>query len=365
MLNVMVLFGSKSVEHDISIITGVLSVNTMDGIFNVIPVYISKNGEWLTDKRFKSLYFFKKGDYKKCKKVTFLCGSNLMYEVKRGKLKNPIKIDCALNCTHGVNGEDGMISALCQSYNVPIASPDAFCSSFAMDKERTKIVLKGLGIKYLPYVSLTKREYSDKVDLIQKIKPLNFPVIVKPASLGSSIGITLAKTEKELSESLKKAFKYDDKVIIEKALSSFTEINCALYYDGQKTMVSECEKCENNSKMLSFSDKYERSIPREFPAKIDKILSDKIKKISKKIYEACRFRGIIRIDYLIDKEQVFVNEINTVPGSLGYYLFCDTFSDFSLLLEKMCLNAIKEQKENLRDYNYISNVLNGSFNNKK
>lgn len=364
MLNVMVIFGGKSVEHDISIITGVLTANVLDGVFNVIPVYISKNGEWFYGERLKNLRFFKNENLKKCKRATFKTGQAYLYELKGNKVKGGIKIDCAVNCVHGVNGEDGMLSGVMQSLNIPLASPDIFCSSVTMDKERTKILLKGLKIKSLPYFTVLKAE--GESDVIDRAKKLGFPLIVKPANLGSSIGIVVVKGEKELICGLENAFKYDGKVIVEKALTAFTEINCAVCFNGERFLVSECEKPVTEGEILSFSDKYQKSVEREFPAKIDDALSEKIKKISLEIYERCGFRGVIRIDFLLSDGQIYVNEINSVPGSLAYYLFCDTFSDFSLLMEKLVKNAIKEHAEkNGHCFNFSSDVLFSEYNNKK
>lgn len=364
MLNVMVIFGGKSVEHDISIITGVLTTNVLDGVFNVIPVYISKNGEWFYGERLKNLSFFKNENLKKCKRATFKTGQAYLYELKGNKVKGGIKIDCAVNCVHGVNGEDGMLSGVMQSLNIPLASPDIFCSSVTMDKERTKILLKGLKIKSLPYFTVLKGE--DKGSVTDRAKRLGFPLIVKPANLGSSIGVAVVKGEKELIFGLENAFKYDGKVVVEKALTAFTEINCAVCFNGERFLVSECEKPVTEGEILSFSDKYQKSVEREFPAKIDEALSEKIKKISLEIYERCGFRGVIRIDFLLSDGQIYVNEINSVPGSLAYYLFCDTFSDFSLLMEKIVKNAIKEHTEkNGRCFNFSSDVLFSEYNNKK
>lgn len=364
MLNVMVIFGGKSVEHDISIITGVLTTNVLDGVFNAIPVYISKNGEWFYGESLKNLSFFKSENLKKCKRASFKTGQAYLFELKGNKIKGGIKIDCAVNCTHGVNGEDGMLSGVMQSLNIPISSPDAFCSAVTMDKERTKMLLKGLKIKSLPYFTVLKGEGESGV--IDKAKKLGFPLIVKPSNLGSSIGIVVTKDEEELINGLENAFKYDDKVVVEKALSTFTEINCAVCFNGERFLVSECEKPIAEGEILSFSDKYQKSVEREFPAKIDYASSEKIKKISLEIYKQCGFRGIIRIDFLLVDGRIYVNEINSVPGSLAYYLFCDTFSDFSLLMEKIVKNAIKEHAEkNGRCFKFSSDVLFGEYNNKK
>ena len=333
--NVLVVFGGNSCEHDVSVITGVLTLNSIDkDRYNPVPLYVTKNGEFISDKKLFDVSFYKKNDFKKLKRVSFKGGSRALFTIKGKKICD---IYSAINCMHGINGEDGSLKGLLNYFNIPLSSPSLFQSSFAMDKEFTKIALKGIGVKTLDYIKVTKTNYVlDATAEIKKIEEkLPYPVIIKPANLGSSIGITTALNQKELKNSLNLAFNYDEKVIIERKLENFIELNCAGFRGIDGVKISEIEKPFSKNDILTFSDKYQGfkgGGEREFPANISKKLKDKIQKTTLKIYNSFDFLGVIRIDYLFYDNCLYVNEINTVPGSLAYYLFCDTIKDFSKML---------------------------------
>ena len=340
MLNIAVIFGGKSVEHDISIITGTLTLNSLNKFkFNPIPIYIDKQGLWYTGE-LNNLKAFSCFNSKLYKRVTLKLGEDTLFYIKGKKIKPLYKLDCIINCTHGYNGEDGSISGLVKLCNIPFASPDTFTSSFSMDKEYTKIVLKGLGIKTINYKVLNRQDFMlDSVNCLKQLGKIDYPVIVKPARLGSSIGIAVAQNFNELLPSCEKCFKFDDKLLLEPLIQDFTEINCAVY-KGEKLYLSQLEKPISKNKILSFEDKYEGQAEREFPAKLEKTLATKIKTISKKVYTHLGFNGVIRIDYIIKDDVVYLNEINTIPGSMAYYLFCDSFSQYSCMLEELINQAI-------------------------
>ncbi len=367
MKNIAVVFGGKSAEHDISVITGVLTVNSLDkSEFCPIPIYIDGQGLWWTGKEFNKLNTFRNFDTKRANLVTLVEGKSILYAIKGKKIKSLFNIDCLINCCHGLNGEDGSISGLVKLCNLPICSPDGFCSSFAIDKARAKIVLKGLNLPTLEYKVCFRRNFNAQPQKeIIRVSKLGFPLIVKPANLGSSIGIESATNEKELSVALNKAFVYDDKVIVEPKLNGFTEINCACY-KGDKIVVSECEKPLSSADILTFSDKYSGMGKREFPAKIEDSVAKKIKAYTKKIYTELDFDGIIRIDFMLYQNQILINEINTVPGSLAYYLFSPTISGFSKILKNIIQKAIEKHKESCQNrYKFTSSVLMQAGNLKK
>ena len=329
MKNVAVFFGGESIEHDISIITGVLTLNSIDKSYKICPIYVDKKGVFYTGETLNNPDTYKNLDYKKLKKVTFICGDNKLYEISGKKLKPLMEIAVAINCMHGERGEDGCISSLLKLCKIPLASPDTFGSSLCINKSLTKIALKGLDVLYLPYLTV-----SDSISAVSAEK-LGYPLIVKPCTGGSSIGISEAKDRQGLEEAVNYALKYSDKVIIEPALENFIEINCACFKDADGNLiVSECEKPVGKSQVLTFEDKYLGGL-REFPAKIDKEVSDKIKKTTAKIYRELEFTGVIRIDYFVKGDDVYVNEINTVPGSLAYYLFCKNTVDFKKMLSEI------------------------------
>ncbi len=364
MKNVLVFFGGKSCEHDVSIITGVLTVNSIDKqLFNAIPVYVSQDGAWYTADVLKDIEWFKNKDLTKLQKVTLLPSDNTLYSVKKNKLKPLYKVAVAINCIHGLHGEDGTLAGYLKLCKIPFASPDVFASSVTMDKDFTKVFLSGINVEKLPCVRVFKESYYQNKQTAVKmlVKKFGYPVIIKPCNLGSSIGISVAKTEDELLLGLDKAFNYDEKVIVEKAIKGFREINCAGYKSGDKIIISECEEPITANEILSFTDKYQGSkagSSKKFPAEIPKELSQKIKSITEKVYRKADFNGVIRIDYLILGEKVYLNEINSVPGSLAYYLFCDTVNDFSKMLTDLLNEGIrKEIRNSKREYTYNSSVL--------
>lgn len=366
MKNIAVFFGGKSCEHDVSIITGVLTLNCVNGeLFSVIPIYIDRFGLWYTGDSLSDVSFYKNLDYKKLKRVTMQCGSDVLYTLSNNKLKKLAVLSCAINCVHGLNGEDGSLAGLLQLCQVPLVGSDVFSSSFSMDKDFTKVVLSGLNVEKLAYVRLFKDLFYSKTELAVKLieKKFNYPVIIKPARLGSSIGVIPCKNKEELIDNLKIAFKYDSKIIVEEYLQNFREINCACYKNGDKIVISQCEEPITANEILSFKDKYlsainQGEIEKKFPADIPKEISNKIRAITQRIYRKCDFSGVIRIDYILHNNKIYVNEINSIPGSLAYYLFSDTLKGFSNLLTNLINSAIIKKLNELNlEYNYSSNVL--------
>lgn len=344
MKNVLVFFGGKSCEHDVSVLTGVMTANCLDGEgYNSVPVYVGKNGKWYGGEELKNLGVY---DGKRTfREVTLLPSDNFLYEIKKGKLKKREKIDCAINCMHGLNGEDGSLAGALKLASVPLASPDIFSSAVSMDKYFTKIALAGIRAPYVPYVKLNRENYYKNKAFAKKlVARLGSPIIIKPANLGSSIGITVVKTDDKFEEAVELAFRYDDKVVAEKALTDFREINCACYKLGNRYIVSPCEEPVTKHDVLTFDEKYVTPAEKKFPAEIDKKLSDKIRDLTAYVYRKLEFSGIIRIDFLLDGNDVYVNEINSVPGSLAYYLFVENTDEFGKILHDLVENAIKKHE---------------------
>ena len=363
MKNIIVFFGGISCEHDVSVITGVLTLNSIDKtLFNAIPVYLSKKGEWFYGEELFDVSFYKQNDYKKLKRVTLQSGENTLY-IKGRKPKKIGDIFCAINCLHGLNGEDGSLAGLLKLHNIPLVGSSLFASSLSIDKDFTKTVLKGLKVPHLSSLTVYKREFikNDRKELLKEIEKIAFPLIIKPANLGSSIGVKTASDESSLYSSLETAFLYDDKVIIESYLEDFKEYNCACYKDNNGLVVSQVERPLGLDKILSFKDKYESftgSLDREFPAKISQSLTQKIRDMTKKVYTACEFSGIVRIDFLYCKNTLYLNEINSIPGSLAYYLFTDTLKGFTDILTSLIEHAVESfNKYKARKFTYSSSVL--------
>ncbi len=352
MKTVAVIFGGRSVEHDISILTGVMALNSIEkDKFNAIPIYITKSGEWLTSKTLFDLDEYKNLKVEKLKKVCFIAGENVLYEKKGKKLKKIESIFCVVNCLHGERGEDGALSGLLKMCNIPQTASDILPSAVSMDKSVSALILSALKIPTLKSITIDSPE---QVNIIQE--KMQFPLIVKPNLLGSSIGISKATDKKSLALAIENALKYGEKAIVQPFLQDFIEINCAVYRDEKGDLhLSECEKPIARDKILSFGDKYKDG-KREFPANIDKKLSDRIKKLSQKIYNQLNFSGVIRIDYFISQNRVYVNEINSIPGSLSYYLFFDTMKGFSKMLSSLIMAS---DQKHLQGQGYIIEYNSG------
>ncbi len=355
MKNIAVFFGGTSPEREVSCITGVLTVNSIDkSKYNPIPIFIDGDGKWYGGEILRDLDFYKNKDYKKLTPLTILQGSNKLYSLKKGKLKELYAISVAINCLHGEGGEDGTLYGILKNCDIACAFPSLFASSVSMDKIHTKKVLKGIGVNVLPYFVAEA-----DTDLNQDLG-LEFPLIAKPALGGSSIGVNKAENKEQLFRAVNYALKFGTKVILEPCLTDFIEINCAVYTGRNgKINVSECERPLARDKVLSFSDKYENG-GRIFPADISKSLSNKIKQITQKVYRELGFLGTIRIDYLISNGKIYLNEINAVPGSLSYYLFSDTLSGFTdMLTEQIEYREYLFAREKTVVKNYSSGILNG------
>lgn len=352
MKNIAVFFGGTTVERDVSVITGVLTLNALDeNLFNPVPVYISKGGGWYTGDLLFDIEEYKNLDLKKLTKITLLGGDRTIYSVKGKKIKPFLTLSAAINCLHGERGEDGSLAGALKLAEIPLASPDLLSSGIAIDKCATKRMLKGMRVSTLPYVEI--KSFSD----LSGIGDEDFPLVVKPARSGSSFGITKVKNRQQLSTAYANALRYDDKVLAEKCAENFIEINCAAYCSKGKIFISECERPKGKGDILSFSDKYSDG-EREFPAKIDQKISNEIKRITEKVYKELDFSGIIRIDYIVEKGKVYLNEINSVPGSLAYYLFSPTIEGFKRILAEVIEEA--EKKFNARstlERRFVSAVL--------
>lgn len=355
MKSVAVFFGGQSIEHEISVITGALTLNSLDKtLYNPIPIYVDKDGKWYTGESLFDIDSYKNLEVKKLKRVTLLFGDNKLYKIKGKKITPFCEIAFIINCMHGERGEDGSLAGIARANNLAFASPDIFCSSVCMSKLATKIFLKGLNVKTLNYLSVDGINI-DK-DILDKI---TYPVIVKPDTGGSSIGITVAQDQTSLKYAVSVALRYGKKAIVERYLENATEINCAVYRGDNGLVVSECEKPIFVGELLSFNDKYKDG-DRVFPADIPKKLSDKIKNITKTVYDALDGEGVIRVDFLIKDGVVYVNEINTVPGSLAYYLFGERTADFTKMLNQLLKRANENSaKQSSLKTNYDSGILNG------
>ncbi len=334
MKNIVIIYGGKSCECDISVITALTTFSAIKYDFNVIPVYLY-NGRFFTGKdleNIKKYHPFKERNYKE---VTFNRGCM----IKKGSFRRKKKIDCALICAHGGQGEGGSLSGLLEIAEIPYTCCPPLQSAICMDKIFTKYLLQYFHLPTLPFCV-----YENGMD-VSKLKTPEYPVILKPATLGSSIGITLVSSESELPAGLQKSSMFDKNILIEKALECFREFTCAAIKHEDKIICSEIEEVIAPGHFYSFDEKYKNNeTKRIYPANVPITLTNRIYKLTKKIYSSFHLKGVVRIDFLEENGEIFVNEINTVPGSLSWYLFKNLGYDLPDLCGILCEEAIREKE---------------------
>ena len=351
---IAVIFGGKSNEHTISVATGVQAFLELRKNYDVMPIYIDKNGVWRSGK-INERPILK--NLKRGKEVKFISGQKVFLVGCR-----KYRIECAILCLHGLNGEDGSVQGLLKSLGIPFSGSDVFASAICLDKEGTKRVLSSHKIPQISYTVVQKRDWEEDNECEkERILQLGYPVIIKPARCGSSIGISIAKNENQLEKSMQKAFDCDIKVVVEHALTSFVEVNCAVLKNGEEYFVSDVEQPKRKGEILDYNDKYAFGAKLNshlIPAPIGAKNTAKVKQLALKAFRALSCAGIARIDFLISEEgKVYLNEINTIPGTLATYLFPTLKFSASDILQKLITDAIYEdEKRNSVNYNFSSEL---------
>ena len=365
-IRVGVFFGGKSVEHEVSVISGLQAYNAFDrDKYEPIAIYITKDNELYTGEAVSDIGNYKNIPelLKKSTRVFFMCEQGkvelIQYPAKKFGNSVVAQIDVAFPVVHGANVEDGSLQGFLRHYNIPFAGCDVMASAVTMDKYVMKTVLKDSGIPVLDCVTLYGKEFEsgeqatyDKVE--QKIP---YPVIVKPVNLGSSVGIKVAKDREELREALEYAFTFGPKVLVEHAIMNLREINCAVLGDYEEAHASECEEPISSDEILSYEDKYVaggkggsegmRTARRELPANLTPRKREEIRELAVKTFRTLGASGVSRIDFMIDRDtdQVYVNEINPIPGSLAFYLWEALGKPYAELLDDMVKLALKRERE--------------------
>jgi len=381
--NIAVIFGGCSVEHEVSIVTGLQLIENIDrNKYNIIPIYISNKGEWFTGKELLNIEIYKDFEDKErlLKKVLVPPVPSIKgvmhYPKKFGIFSNSIfrGVDVVIPAMHGMNGEDGTIQGLLELANIPYVGSGVVGSAVGMDKAIMKSVFKGNNLPILKYSAFLRAEWDYDREKILKIieSELAYPVFVKPANLGSSIGISKAKDREGLVKAIEVASYYDRKIIVEQGVESPLEINCAVMGFGNELEASVCEQPVNWEEFLTFEDKYTRgtkgsgksgmeNMQRRIPAPIPDDLAEKIKKLSITAFKAMDCRGVARIDFIIEKNGMkpYINEINTIPGSFSFYLWEHSGINYPELVDKLIDIAYKVNEEKNRNvYCYDSDILN-------
>ncbi len=381
--NVAVFYGCRTVEHEVSIISAVQAMRAINREkYDITPVYVSKDGEMYTGDCLFTIEEYRNLPelFKKCKKVYFMReNGNVVMKSVEQKLfsKNTATvIDVAFPIVHGTNCEDGTIQGYLEYLNLPYVGCDIISSAVGMDKAVFKDVLKNANLPVLDCITFRAREYvAEKQAICDKIKAeIGFPLIVKPVNLGSSVGITKVNAENELDDALMLAISFADKVLVEKAITSLREINCSVLGNPDECEASVCEEPFMNDEILSYEDKYLNnakkggsskgmaSLSRKIPADLSPEKSEEIRDLACKIFKAIGASGVVRIDFMIDTatDTVYANEINTIPGSLAFYLWEATDVKYRDLIDRLIELAFKRQRnrENIT-YTIDTNILSG------
>lgn len=380
-IKLAVIFGGKSPEHEISVISASQAMNAVDGnMYEIVPIYISKKGTWYTGAALLDLENYKNTEQllAKCEKILITANSdeNALYQYPQKQflwkdtfLKN---IDIALPILHGAHGEDGAIQGLFELMNIPYAGCNVLASAIGMDKLAMKMMYRGLGLPLVPFTHFFSSDWISNPQAIiqQSENELGFPVIVKPADLGSSIGISKADNIEELKASIDNAVQFSRKVIIEKAITNLKEINCSVLGDYEQAEPSVCEEpVVQSDKILSYNEKYVSksgskgmaTLKRRIPAEIPVEMSQEIQQMAVRAFQGTDCSGVARIDFLIDQNNnnIYVNEINTIPGSLSFYLWEATGVDFTTLINRLVKLAQKKHREkNNLNFSFDQNIFN-------
>ena len=380
-----VIFGSRTCEHEVAIISAVqLMRNVNREKYDVIPIYISQKGEWFTGdalmdiKTYTPFDPFMKGILPVHLDLTAGSGALLHYEPAKGLLgggkeKVVARLDCAIPVMHGLHGEDGSLQGLLELADIPYSSTGVTGSAVGMDKITMKRFFRGMGYPVLPDCAMTRAQWEqDQAACVKRVEEaLPYPVFVKPACLGSSIGVSRADDRAALMDALNLGFSYDRRVLIEQGLDKPIEVNCSvLGYDG-KRRASVLEMPNSGAGFLDFSEKYlagstgskgMASLKRIVPAPIGEELTHALQALSLDIFDAMDCKGVVRIDYMLDRhsDHYYITEINTIPGSLAYYLWAETGLPYSQLIDEMvdcALRAFAEKKRN--SFAFSSDILSG------
>lgn len=354
-IQVGIIIGGRSVEHEISLISGLQAHLEIDSNkYDSTLIYLDKNNKMYVGEALTSLESFKDDITSYLDEISFSVEDNQIYYSLLKRPKKLYPIDVFIPVVHGYGVEDGTVAGFLEMLNAVYSSSKVIPSSIVQDKVATKALLDKYKIPTLGYKVFFE-------DIEYNLDNIVYPAIVKPAYLGSSIGIKIANNKEELNLAIEDAFKYNDKVMVEKALTSYLEYNCAIIKDHEEYILSDIEEVKHQKDILTFYDKYESNEKnRIIPAVLSAELEERIKSITKDIYIKFGLSGVVRIDYLYDleKNKLYVNEINNIPGSLAYYLFTGKGISFKELINILIQNAIIEKyKINNKTTTYKSNVV--------
>lgn len=387
-IKVGVIFGGESVEHEVSVISAMQAMNKLDQEkYEIIPIYITKDREWYTGEMLKDIEVYQ--DLSLIKKY----GKNVVLYYRDGSFVLQKKsfprtivgeVDIVLPVVHGTNVEDGGLQGYLQTIGVPFVGSDVYASVVGQDKVFMKDIWKNAKLPMTDYVWFYDIDYKqDSDEVIKKVEKLSYPVIVKPATTGSSVGIAVCGNREELVSAIDDAIQYDKKILVEEVVQNLKEVNIAVMGNYEHQKVSEIEEVLSANKFLTYADKYigdgkgklkgvkapvkgaskgmasaNRRLPAELPEKVRK----EVEEVAREAFRALGSSGNSRIDFLVDEKtnKVYINEINSIPGSLAFYLWEAKEIDFSTVLDEMINIGVKDYKKRVsKTHSFETNILQG------
>ena len=394
MIKIGVFFGSQSVEHEVSVITAVQAMNHLKNLteYEIVPIFIDKSGDWYTGEKLKNIENFKDIP-------TLLDACTRVNMVKQGRevvlIPNPVKrfgpalinrIDIAFPIIHGTFGEDGTIQGVFEMTGLPYIGCDVLSAALTMDKTACKHVFMASDIPVIDGVWFTSDDWmreSEKLTNDVNLK-LGYPVIVKPANMGSSVGVSVARDPDAFKEAVAFCREFTNRILVERMVEDLMEINISVLGDCEGVEVSACERPLSSSEFLSFEDKYKSgngskgskngakggatgskasgmaSLSRILPADISDTMREEIESIAKKAFLAVDASGVSRLDFIIDKanNSIYLNELNTIPGSLSFYLWAESGKPYEKLLEELIELAFRKSRRKERlQFSNETNIL--------
>ena len=393
-IRVGVIFGGESVEHEVSIISAIQAMNKMDeDKYEIVPIYITKDREWYTGDMLRDIDVYQDLNLIKnysSNVVLYYKDGSYVLQKKKGLFKSVVReIDIAFPIVHGTNVEDGVLQGYLQTVGIPFVGPDVYAAVVGQDKAFMKDVWKEAGLPMTNYVWFYDVDYKqDKDEIMKKISKLKYPLIIKPATTGSSVGISVAENETSLIEGIDEAIQYDSKIIVEEVVENLKEVNIAVMGNYEHQKLSEIEEVLSGNKFLTYQDKYigggkgkmkgamkapaktpskgMASANRKIPADLSEKTRNEIEEIAHTAFKVLGSAGNSRIDFLIDDKtsKVYINEINSIPGSLAFYLWDAKGVDFTSVLDEMINTGIKDYKKRIsKTHSFETNILAGFANN--
>lgn len=381
-----VIFGGESVEHEVSIISAIQAMNKMDNEkYEIIPIYITKDRQWYTGEMLKEIDTY--SDISLIKKYA----KNVVLYEKNGKFvlqnkkgfKSVVKeIDMVFPIVHGTNVEDGVLQGYLQSIGIPFVGGDVYSSVVGQDKLFMKEIFEIEKLPICKYIWFYDNEYEEEPDSIYaNIKKLGYPVIVKPATLGSSVGIKTAHNQEEVKTAIDDAIKYDHKIIVEKLVENLMEVNISVLGNYENQQVSTIEQVIPTKDFLTYEDKYIGggktkgklgnkfksskgmvSANRIIPAPLENNVKEEIETVAVNAFKSLGSSGVVRIDFLVDTKtnKIYINEVNNIPGSLSFYLWEPIGKEYTELLDDMINIGIRDYKKRVaKTHSFETNILKG------